>query len=124
MQPSANSLIARKPGFTFALVNGSGALFALILYLSGTPVNLILFSSVATLIIFNTLLIFMRRKVPTTSPSNKGWLYLVLGVFMLANSIMQIARSGLPSDMPLGIVILIGSPAVLFMAWREFNKDK
>ena len=81
MRPSASSLIARKPGFVFALGNGSAVFFALIMYLSGTPVNLILFSSVA---IFNALLIFMRRKVPAAqalSPSNKGWLYLVIGIW-------------------------------------------
>jgi hypothetical protein len=38
MHPSANSLIVRKPGFVFALVNGSGIFFALIMYLSGTAV--------------------------------------------------------------------------------------
>jgi hypothetical protein len=125
MHPSANSLIARKPGFVFALVNGSGIFFALILYLSGTPVNIILFSSVATLVILNALLNFMRRKLASAqavSPTNKASLYLVLGIFMLGNSIMQIARPRLPSDMPLGILTLIVSPAVWFMAWREFKK--
>ena len=131
MRPSANSLIARKPAFLFALANGSVIFFALIMYFSGTPANLILVSSFATLAMTNALLIFMRRRVPPkgasdrpsrVTPSKKVRLYLVLGILMLVNSSWQIARATLPSDIPLGIVILICALACFLIAWNEFRK--
>jgi hypothetical protein len=68
MRPSANSQIARKPGFLFALVNSSAVFFALVRYFSGTPVNLILLSTIGSLVLMNGLLIFMRLRREKGSP--------------------------------------------------------
>jgi hypothetical protein len=135
IRPSKNSLIAKKPVFTFVLLNGSAAIVALVLYFSGTPSGMIVVSVSATFALINAMLVIMRRMVVTdvqagtvpearaAAPSKKlAWLFLVLGVYFLGSSLFQIGNPKLPSDKPLGFMMLIGSPAFLVMAWREFRK--
>jgi len=132
MRVPANSMIAKRPGYLFALVNGSGAFFALLMYFSGTPINLILITSILTLAFMNTLLIVLRRNVtkpeggasmPSAPSSPKRVrLYVGLSILMLLSSLFQFARPGLPSDVPMGVVILLGSLAFLFMAWKQSRR--
>jgi hypothetical protein len=133
MRPSSNSLIAKKPVFYFLLVNASVVLAEIVVYISGTPLRIVLLTSIFTLAIMNAILLIMRRRIPPATQAGTGateaapsrkraWLWLILGLFMLVDSSYQIAYPNLPSDRPLGFMILIGSPALLFMAWKEFRK--
>ncbi len=135
MRPSSGSLIAKRPVFCFALLNVSALIMSLVMYNSGTPARATLIVLLVTLATVNTLLIVMRKMVvtnpsataePTTSvamPSRKrGWLFLVLGLYMFCSALYQILYPHLPSDKPLGLIILVCSPSFLWMAWREFRK--
>jgi hypothetical protein len=131
IRPSANSLIAKKPVLPFVVFNGSCALVALVMYLSGTPTNIILFSIVSALVVMNGVLFISRRKATAAPPvgadpaprsKKRAWLCLVSGACLLTSSLFEIAEPRLPSDRPLGIMVLIGSLAVLFMAWKEFKR--
>jgi hypothetical protein len=135
IRPSKNSFIAKKPAFAFIVFNGSAAVAALVMYFSGTPSWMILVTVIATLALFNAMLVIMRRMIVTdiqagtvaearvSAPSKKrAWLFLILGLYMLGNSLFQIEYPKLPSDKPLGFMMLIGSPAFLVVAWREFRK--
>jgi len=135
MQPSGGSLIAKRPVFCFVLLNASTLIMSLIMLNSGTPGRSTLIVMLVTLAMVNTLLIVMRKMVvthpsttaePTTSVAipfrKRGWLFLVLGLYMFGSSLYQVLYPHLPSDKPLGFIILICSPASLVIAWREFRK--
>jgi hypothetical protein len=133
IRPPANSLVAKRPVLPFVVLNGSCALCALIMYLSGTPTNIILFSILSALVVMNGVLFISRRRATTAPPvgadpaprsKTRAWLCLVGGACLLTSSLFSIAYPRLPSDRPLGIITLIGSPAALFMAWKEFKKAR
>jgi hypothetical protein len=85
--------------------------------------------------IVNAILIVMRRIALTTDftgpdadakdsrPSRKrAWHFLILGLYLFGTSLFQIVYPRLPSDRPLGAIILIGSPVFPVIAWLEFKK--
>jgi hypothetical protein len=129
-----NSLIAKKPTAFLVIVNASAIVAGLIVYLSGTPLKLALFTTVLTLALMNIVLFVFRgilaKKLPVTAPATairstrRAWLWLVLGLFMIGNSLSQIAWPRLPSDKPLGYATLLASPALLYLAWKEFKKRR
>jgi hypothetical protein len=134
--PSPNSLIAKKPALSFVLCNGSVAVAALVMYLSGTPSSLVLFSVTIALVVTNGVLLILRRKVVAAPlvetiaeagfvPQSKkrAWLCLGSGTVLLLSSVFLIVHPRLQSDRPFGFIMLIGSPAILIMAWKEFRKS-
>ena len=135
MRPSGSGLIAKKPWFLFGSIDISGLIMAVVLYFSGTPSGMIVLTTIASLALVNAVLIIMRRVVVSdiqaatgaevivaTPPKKRAWLLLLLGLYMLGNSLFQVANPKLPSDRPLGYIIPICSPAILLTAWREFRK--
>jgi hypothetical protein len=133
LRPSENSLIAKKPVFVFVVLNVGGALMATVMYLSGTPSNILLFSTIAALAMLNVITVIMRRMVVAdpqrgaeagfAPPSKKrAWLYLVLGALMMLMALFMIARPVLPSDRPMGFIMVVGSTAFVPMAWKGFRR--
>jgi FtsH-binding integral membrane protein len=129
MRPSPNSLIARRPVFTFALVNGAGLFFSLLMYFSEVPANLVLASAVATLVLTNAMLVILRLRIPRTPAetaaahsTQRTWLLLVAGVGGLSSGALKLAHPIWSYDMALGTFMLVCALGALWAGWRSLYK--